>query len=84
MEFKGQKLIIELFQVLSEDPDRFLPKSTKKMWLDAEIEDISDEDLESVRSRIICDFIAGMTDDYATKFYEKFFTPNKGSIFDRL
>ena len=84
LEFKGQKLIIELFQVLSEDPDRFLPKSTKKMWLDAEIEDISDEDLESVRLRIICDFIAGMTDDYATKFYEKFFTPNKGSIFDRL
>ncbi|BFM03768.1 hypothetical protein Psyaliredsea_24150 [Psychrobacter alimentarius] len=35
LEFKGQKLIIELFQVLSEDPERFLPKSTKERWTQA-------------------------------------------------
>lgn len=84
LEFKGQKLIIELFQVLKEDPKRFLPKPTKKIWLDAQSKNLSPKELESIQLRIICDFIAGMTDDYATKFYEKFFTPNKGSIFDRL
>ncbi len=84
LEFKGQKTIIELFQVLSEDPERFLPERTKKKWSEVKKVDLSDEDNESAQLRVICDFIAGMTDDYATKFYEKFFTPNKGSIFDRL
>lgn len=106
LEFKGQKLIIELFQVLSEDPKRFLPKSTKERWMQAENDalanpenylpkatkdkleqegkDIAVNAKEFAQMRVICDFIAGMTDDYATKFYEKFFTPNKGSIFDRL
>ena len=84
LEFKGQKTVIELFQVLSEDPERFLPERTKRKWNEAKEAILSDKDKESAKLRVICDFIAGMTDDYATKFYEKFFTPNKGSIFDRL
>lgn len=36
------------------------------------------------KMRVICDFISGMTDDYAIRFYDKLFSPNKGSIFDRL
>lgn len=76
LEFKGQKLIIELFQVLSTDPERFLPKATLIRW--------KCKSSEEEKIRVICDFIAGMTDDYATRFYEKLFFPNKGSIFDRL
>ena len=83
LEFKGQKLVIELFQVLAKDPERFLPKSTKVIWKNS-TKNLPVEDQEAAQMRVICDFIAGMTDDYATKFYEKFFTPNKGSIFDRL
>lgn len=83
LEFKGQKLIIELFQVLAKDPERFLPKSTRVIWKNAKAS-LPVQEHESAQLRVICDFIAGMTDDYATKFYEKFFTPNKGSIFDRL
>ena len=83
LEFKGQKLIIELFQVLAKDPERFLPKSTRVIWKNAKA-NLPVQEHESAQLRVICDFIAGMTDDYATKFYEKFFTPNKGSIFDRL
>ncbi|WP_438012641.1 anti-phage deoxyguanosine triphosphatase [Psychrobacter raelei] len=83
LEFKGQKLIIELFQVLATDPERFLPKSTKVIWERA-TQNLPVEEHESAQLRVICDFIAGMTDDYATRFYEKIFTPNKGSIFDRL
>ncbi|MGP5520299.1 MULTISPECIES: anti-phage deoxyguanosine triphosphatase [Psychrobacter] len=83
LEFKGQKLIIELFQVLAKDPERFLPKSTRVIWKNSKVS-LPPQEHESAQLRVICDFIAGMTDDYATKFYEKFFTPNKGSIFDRL
>ena len=83
LEFKGQKLVIELFQVLAQDPERFLPKSTKVVWKQSS-GNLPLDKQKSAQYRVICDFIAGMTDDYATKFYEKFFTPNKGSIFDRL
>lgn len=77
LEFKGQKLIIELFQILVTDPERFLPRPTVARWEDKKGD-------ESGQYRVVCDFIAGMTDDYATKFYEKLMMPNKGSIFDRL
>lgn len=83
LEFKGQKLVIELFQTLAKDPNRFLPKPTRERWKKAG-EGLEGEHKKSAQLRVICDFVSGMTDDYATKFYEKLFTPSKGSIFDRL
>jgi dGTPase len=76
LEFKGQKIITELFEVLTSDPERFLPKTTKEKY--------SRESTLATKNRVICDFISGMTDDYAVKFYEKIFVARKGSIFDRL
>ncbi len=73
LEYKGQKIVLRLFEVLSENPDRLLPKSTY-----AEYEGSGN------RARIICDYISGMTDAYATKLYHKLFSPSMGSIFDRL
>ncbi|MCV4678200.1 dGTPase, partial [Escherichia coli] len=32
LEFKGQKLIVELFGVLANDPCRFLPASTREIY----------------------------------------------------
>ncbi|WP_415900379.1 anti-phage deoxyguanosine triphosphatase [Neptuniibacter sp. QD48_11] len=80
LEFKGQKVIVELFQAISKDPERFLPETTKKRWKAA----IEAEQTESAGKRVICDYISGMTDDYATRLYEKIYTPTKGSIFERL
>lgn len=77
LEFKGQKMIVELFEALHSDPQRLLPSSTIKKLQSAKNEGSSEE-------RVICDFIAGMTDEYATRLYEKLFYPHKGSIFDRL
>lgn len=79
LEFKGQKLIVELFDVFSTDPERFLPDGAKQLYVKAR-----DEDSPQAAMRVICDFIAGMSDDYATRIYEKIFLPRKGSIFDRL
>lgn len=76
LEFKGQKIIIELFQALVTDPKRFLPEVTLTRW--------ENQQDNKGKVRVICDFVAGMTDGYATRFYEKLFFPNKGSIFDRL
>ncbi|MBV0078676.1 dGTPase, partial [Klebsiella pneumoniae] len=39
---------------------------------------------EKAGMRVICDYVSGMTDGYATKLYEKILIPRKGSIFDHL
>lgn len=78
LEFKGQKLVVELFSVLASDPERFLPTSTKEVY-ERKIVISKDEGM-----RVICDYVSGMTDDYATKLYEKILVPRKGSIFDRM
>lgn len=75
LEFKGQKIVVELFKTLSSDPTRLLPESTKNLYKKA-----SDQD----KNRVICDYISGMTDVYATSLYEKLFLPNRGSIFDSI
>lgn len=78
LEFKGQKLVVELFSVLASDPMRFLSSSTREIYEKRAA--ISEKD----GMRVICDYVSGMTDDYATRLYEKIFVPRKGSIFDRL
>lgn len=75
LEFKGQKLVVELFEALASDPERLLPESTLVRYKQAANEG---------KMRVICDFVSGMTDEYATRMYEKIYAPHKGSIFDRL
>lgn len=75
LEFKGQKLVVELFEALASDPERLLPESTLARYTQAANES---------KMRVICDYVSGMTDEYATRMYEKIYAPHKGSIFDRL
>ncbi|WP_248850006.1 anti-phage deoxyguanosine triphosphatase [Thiomicrospira microaerophila] len=76
MEYKGQLIVMELFKALDANADRLLPSNTLKKVQKAES--------ERERKRVICDYIAGMTNTYASRLYEKFFMPKSGSIFDRL
>ena len=72
LEFKGQKLVVELFEVLAHDPERLLP--------DAVFEEYQKQD-QSLR--VICDYVSAMSDNHAVRLYQKIFTPREGSIFDR-
>ena len=76
LEFKGQKIITELFHAFATDPTRLLPFRDAHRYEAAETDDL--------KQRVICDYIAGMTDDYATKRYQQLFEPRVGSVFDRL
>jgi len=76
LEFKGQKIIIELFEVLASDPERFFSDGTKKRYKDAKTEE--------KKMRVVCDFVAGMTNEYAMRFYERLYNPAKGSVFEVL
>lgn len=76
LELKGQKIVIELFEALDSDPTRLLPSVTKLRYESASS--------PTEQKRLICDYVSGMTDDYAARLYEKIYYPHKGSIFDRL
>ncbi|WP_432785684.1 Deoxyguanosinetriphosphate triphosphohydrolase-like protein [Oligella sp. MSHR50489EDL] len=81
LEFKGQKIVIELFQTLKADPTRLLPDGTRERYIKA-VEKHPDK--IAMHMRMICDFVAGMTDEYAARFYERIYHPHEGSVFDRM
>jgi dGTPase len=73
LEFKGQKMVVSVFEALNSDPKSFLPRDTLKLYQENE-----------EPKRVICDHIAGMTDTFLLKTYDRLFSPRMGSVFDRL
>jgi dGTPase len=73
LEFKGQQMVVSVFTAIANAPERFLPTLEKEKYLNA------GRDL-----RIVCDYIAGMTDSFLLRLYERLFSPRMGSLFDRL
>ena len=73
LEFKGQMMVISVFEVLKSDPKSFLPSDIFAKY-----------DRSTNPLRDICDYVAGMTDDYLLKSYERLFAPRIGSVFDKL
>ena len=65
-EFKGQKIITKLFNAFATDPTHLLPLEHVKRWKGVR----GDKRYEH---RVICDYIAGMTDEYATNQYHQLF-----------
>jgi dGTPase len=73
LEFKGQNMVVAVFEALATDPDSLLPASTRTRY------NAADDKL-----RVICDHIAGMTDSFLLRTYERLFSPRVGSVFDRI
>ena len=46
--------------------------------------EIEQADGEEKKARLVCDFLAGMTDGYAARMYKRLFTPDFGSIGDLI
>lgn len=67
----GQIIVCQLFDALAHSPE-MLPKSTKMKY------DISDGS-----SRVISDYVAGMTDRYAIKTHAKIFSTDIISYFEK-
>lgn len=72
LEFKGQTMVVSVFEVLQADPKRLLPRDAY-----AKLAAANDD------PRIICDHVAGMTDTYLLRTYERLFSPRMGSVFDK-
>lgn len=72
LEYKGQKLVVSVFEAFQSDPERLLPPTVYTRYAAAG------------DARVICDYVAGMTDDFLLKTYDRLFSPRMGSVFDRV
>lgn len=69
VEFRGKDIIKKIFRaIVTDDGDRLLPTDFRKIYQKATT--------ESQKRRVVCDFIAGMTDRYAIEFYSRLFGAN--------
>ena len=86
LQFKGQQVIISLFEIFSDNPERLLPTKVYQQYVEGsgtgdEVPEVVSEG--ACNRRAISDFICSMTDVSAGKLYHKLLTPTSGSIFDR-
>ncbi len=71
-EFRGKDIVKKVFEALaSKNGHELLPKDYRKLYQEA-----GDD-----RKRIICDFIAGMTDKYLIEFYGRLTSERPETIF---
>lgn len=76
-ENRGNEIVKKMFnRLFSEGGYVLLPEDTKKIFY------LSSDNIW--RARVICDFIAGMTDRYALEFYGRLFSENPQTIFKPL
>lgn len=73
LEYKGQQIVMELFEAFASDPERLLPANTQERWRQS-IESGSNS------HRVIADYISGMTDEFASRLHQHLFSPKSGSM----
>lgn len=71
LEYKGQRIISELFEAILANHEKLLPRS--------QVEQIQGGKVSLHRS--VCDYLASMTDREAGAMYERLFLPSAGTVF---
>ncbi len=82
LEYKGGHMLERLYNALSAHylGGNHPPLSLLSRDFEAEMARAADDDAR--RARIICDYLAGMTDGFAIRIYKRLFDPDFGSIVD--
>ncbi len=76
IEFGGQTVIMRLFKAIRSNPTALLDLHNRDKYQQAKNEQ------ETVR--VICDYIASMSDEYAYRMHERLFGFNTRTVFERL
>ena len=77
-EYRGYEVVTEIFDALSGAKGFLLmPDDVRELYDDCEAN-------ASARKRVVCDFIAGMTDRYAVEFYGRLHSEFGETIFKPL
>ena len=77
VEYRGKDLVNQLFCALAQSHGDLLPKD----W--AERYDEARRDFSSDAQRVVCDYVAGMTDRYAAELHGRVFADGP-SVFKPL
>ena len=75
-EYGGQTVVQRLFEAISSNPGSLLDNKNRALFREA-----TDE---PAARRVVCDYIANMTDEYAYRMHERLFGFNTRTIFERL
>ncbi|UCX04787.1 anti-phage deoxyguanosine triphosphatase [Shewanella glacialimarina] len=75
LEYKGQQIVMELFEAFASDPERLLPLNTGERWTRAAQEDNNP-------MRVMADYISGMTDGFAARLHQQLFGGQASGILD--
>ena len=86
LELKGSRMLRQLWEVLgTRYIDRESIDGQNFQLMSAEnADEITATDCAATRARLICDYLAGMTDGYAARTYKRLFSPDFGSIGDLI
>ena len=75
-EYGGQMVVTRLFDAFSSNPGSLLDLSNRALFFEAAN--------EQAALRVVCDYLANMTDEYAYRMHERLFGFNTRTIFERL
>jgi dGTPase len=75
-EYGGQTVVLRLFDAISSNPASLLDNKNRALFKKA-----TDE---TNAFRVVCDYLANMTDEYAYRMHERLFGFNTRTIFERL
>ncbi len=75
LEYKGQQVVMQLFEAFASDPERLLPLNTQSRWHQARAEGQDP-------MRVIADYISGMTDEFAGRLHQQLFSPRSAGMMD--
>ncbi len=70
LEYRGQQIVMELFEAFSACPLRFLPEPMKKSYA-------SHKGNTSLEKRVIADYISSLTDNHALRLHANLFSSNQ-------
>jgi dGTPase len=92
LEYKGESMLRKLFGSLTEnyigeaaEEVNLLPDDVHRRIVNPDHSQASELEYPSGdyrRARLLCDYVAGMTDGFATRTYKRLFDPDFGSIAD--
>jgi dGTPase len=73
-EYRAIEIVNSIFQaIVKDDGHKLLPEDFRIMY--------NCMKKDQMKKRLICDYIAGMTDEFAADLYDRLFSSAKGSIF---
>lgn len=75
-EYGGQTVVLRLFEAISSNPASLLDAKNRILFKEAQD--------ENEAYRVVCDYLANMTDEYAYRMHERLFGFNTRTIFERL